>query len=71
MDSYQTNEAVHVVLYTKCKNLSSNCLIIDKLADSSNAIVLHLYTWPNFVYKYKLDMAAATKDDYDRKKLFY
>jgi hypothetical protein len=70
MDSYQTIDAVHVVLYTKCKNLSSNCLIIDKAADSSNAVVLHLYTWPNCVYKYKLDMAAPTKDDYDGKNLF-
>jgi hypothetical protein len=67
MDSYQTNDAVHVVLYTKCRNLSSNCLIIDKPADSPNTIVLHLYTWPNCVYKYKLDMAAPTKDEYDGK----
>lgn len=69
MDSYQTNEAVHVVLYTKCKNLPVNCLIIDKPADLSNAIILHLYTWPNCVYKYKLEMAAPTKDDYDGKNL--
>ena len=54
LDSYQTIETVHIVLYTKCKNLRDDCLIIDKIDENNpNNVVLFVYT-PNDVYKYDL-----------------
>ena len=54
LDSYQTAETVNIVLYTKCKNLNSDCLIIDKSDEkNSNNIILFVYT-ANGVYKYAL-----------------
>ena len=54
LDSYQTIETVHIVLYTKCKNLKADCLTIDKLDEKNpNNIVLFVYT-TNDVYKYDL-----------------
>ena len=54
LDSYQTAETVNIVLYTKCKNLNSDCLIIDKSDEKNpNNIVLFVYT-VNGVYKYAL-----------------
>lgn len=64
LDSYQTIETVNIVLYTKCKNLKQDCLTIDKLENSN--ILLFLYI-QNDIYKYVLDLPAATKDDYNFK----
>ena len=54
LDSYQTAETVNIVLYTKCKNLKSDCLIVDKSdANNTNNIILFVYI-VNVVYKYVL-----------------
>jgi hypothetical protein len=52
-DSYQSNDTVNIVIYTKCKNLKSDCVVIDKNLDKRNILFIHVYT-TNGVYKFTL-----------------
>lgn len=58
LDSYQSNQSCNIVLYTKCKNLSTDCLIIDKSRDpnNSNFLILFLYISTG-IYKYYLGIS--------------
>ncbi|CAF0714785.1 unnamed protein product [Brachionus calyciflorus] len=68
LDSYQSNQSCNIVLYTKCKNLKSDCLIIDKSNDPENPNFLNIYLYiNNAFYKYSLEIPAPIKEDYDVK----
>lgn len=55
LDSYQSNQSCNIVLYTKCKNLENDSLIIDKSNDPMNSNFLILFlNIPSGVYKYCL-----------------
>lgn len=57
LDSYQSIQTCNIVLYTKIKNLTKECLIIDKSFDSRNPNFLSLFlNTTNAVYKYILGL---------------
>lgn len=69
LDSYQTNEYVNVVIYTKWKKMKLDNVIIDKMAASGQAtftLVIYIYA-QLCTYRYSIDIPAPIKDDYDLK----
>jgi hypothetical protein len=52
-DSYQSIDCVNIVIYTKCKNLLSDCVVIDKDLNQTNNMTIYVYTL-NGIYKFTL-----------------
>ena len=68
LDSYQTNEYVNVVIYTKWKKMKLDNVIIDKLPATGQTFTLVLYIYAQLAtYRYSIDIPAPVKDDYDLK----
>ena len=75
LDSYQSAESVTIVIYTRCKMLQEDCLVIDKIAAAATSsadgqasiVLLHLYVIA-CVFKYSIEIPAAIKEDYESKR---
>ena len=54
LDSYQSKEIFNVIIYTKCKSVATESVIIDKVA-GTNDVLIFVYT-RHVVFKYNIGM---------------
>lgn len=71
IDSYQTVDEINIVIYTKCKNMHSDNLIVDqvcsRLDDDFKILVIFIYLKDNQVHKFSTELNFPIKNDYSVK----